>query len=116
MERLCGQSPSSMPAMKTTGNSRPFALCSVSSDTAAPLVELVGVGNQRRVVQELRDALAALGGLGGGVQQFLKVLQTRFGVGRGALLEHAPVARSFQHVFENRVQRLVRRPPGRTPR
>src|SRR5678809_503287 len=35
MERLCGNKPSSRPAMNTTGNSRPLALCMVSSETGA---------------------------------------------------------------------------------
>src|SRR5271169_6427833 len=34
-DRLCGNSPSSMPARKTIGNSRPLALCSVMRLTGA---------------------------------------------------------------------------------
>ena len=39
------------------------------------LVQRIGVGDQRRVIQEIADGFAALGGIGGGVQQFVQVAQ-----------------------------------------
>ena len=40
-ERLCGNRPSSRPAMNTTGHSSPLALCMVSSETGGSFVQIV---------------------------------------------------------------------------
>ena len=73
-----------MPAMNTTGNSRPFALCMVSSETGAASSTIVGVGDQRGVIQEVGARLAALRRVGCGVEQFVQVREARAASGFGS--------------------------------
>ena len=54
---MCGKTPSSRPVRNTTGNSRPFALCSVIIVTTSPsgVGEDVDLGDQRRALEEVGE-------------------------------------------------------------
>ena len=62
---MCGKTPSSRPVRKTTGNSRPLAVCSVISVTTPPVPvgvgDLVGVGHQRDPLEEVGDRAVRVG-------------------------------------------------------
>ncbi len=68
---MWGKTPSSIPTRKTAGNSRPLAMCMVMSETRVPSPsELVGVGHQRRRLQELGQCPVLVGH----ADQFVHVL------------------------------------------
>ena len=49
---MCGKIPSSRPVRNTTGNSSPFAVCSVISVIALVVVVGVHVGDERDALEE----------------------------------------------------------------
>ena len=61
-------------------------------------------------------AFAALGRLGGGVHQFVQVLQPRFGLRRGIGFEHLAVAGLLQDRAQHLVRRTCLRPRRAAPR
>ena len=101
-ERMCGNRPSSMPARNTIGNSRPLALCSVSSETGARSSRLSRVGNQRGVIQKFGDGLRRARRLPRGVHQFVQVAQARFRFRIVVGLEHFGVAGALQNFLAAR--------------
>ena len=56
-------------------------------------VDAVGIGNQRRMIQEIRQCFAALGRIGRRIDQFDKVARARLGFRVRVLLEHPLIAR-----------------------
>ena len=89
-----------MPAMKTTGNSRPLALCSVISVISSPLSTIgVEVGVQRDLLQEAleRRLVGALVVLGGDADELLEVLEPALGLQRALRAQRRLVAALVQH-------------------
>ncbi len=54
------------------------------------------------MVQEIGHGLAAFGGLSGGVQQFVQVLQPDFRFGRPLQLQHLAIAGALQGMCRNK--------------
>ena len=108
---MCGNRPSSMPARNTIGNSRPLALCSVSSETVRALVQIVGVGNQRGVIQKFGHRLAALGRLRTRRSPVRSGCPARDSAsGSLSALEHPGVAGALQDLPQNVVHLARNRP------
>ena len=106
--RLCGKTPSSTPTMNTAGNSSPFAECSVISTTWSSLVEVVGVGDQRDLLEELVEH----GELAGRSDQLAEVLDPAVGLDRvlGLELGEVPGARRSRPAAGRRGRRRRHRP------
>src|SRR5262249_46809405 len=65
----------------------------------------VSVGDERGVIEEVADRFAALGGFGGGVEQFIQILDARFGFGRLFGLQHPLVAGAIKNELDELGQR-----------
>ena len=117
-----------MPAMNTTGNSRPLALCRVISVISAEVSTIgVDVGVQADLLQEAVEAglVGALVVLGGDADELLEVLEAALGLERllrlqgrlvAALVEHAAHDLGHRAAGEPGLQALdetSRRPAGR---
>ncbi len=68
-------------------------------------VHLVGVGDKGDVIEEVADSFAALGCFGGGVDEFVEILEARFGFGRVLVFQHPAIAGAVEYEFEQIGQR-----------
>ncbi len=64
------------------------------------LVGRIGVGDQGGVIQKIAQGFAALGGIGGGVQQFVEVRQACARFFGAFFFQHFPVTGAFQDRFQ----------------
>ena len=56
------------------------------------LIHCIGIGHERRMVEKIRHAFAALRRFGRRAGQLIKVFEAAFGFGRVLLLEHLAIA------------------------
>ena len=98
--RECGNNPSSSPIRNTSGNSRPLAACSVISVIARVLVVIVGIADQRGVVEKLAERLAAIARIHGRVHQLAQVLDAGQRLGRVLLLQQLDVAGAVEQELQ----------------
>ena len=101
MVRECGKSPSSRPLRKIRGKLQ--SLCGVQAHqrNLGAGVVVVGVCNERGVVQELVQSLGAVARVHGGVDQFAQVLDAGESFRRVLVFEQLDVAGAVDQEFQD---------------
>ena len=114
-DRLCGNSPSSMPARNTTGKLQALGVVNGQQAHLRLFVQVVGVRHQRRMIQKIADGFAPLGGFGGRVDQLLDVLPAGLGLGRAVRTPASCGSRCDLDESHERPVSGLSRPPARSP-
>ena len=104
----CGETgPPPCPPERRSETPGPWRYAA-SAAIPGPAVDAIGVGNQRRVIEEIGQHFAALRGIRRCVDQFHSGSRARLGVRVRILLQHPLIAGAI----ENQPDQLIERPLG----